>query len=202
MRSLSTRRITFLFIFIQSLILCNSALAADKKGQFAIRGGGLLTCDIYLYEKTLKSQLYFMTAAWIDGYISASNQFMLDTYDIMSFEKTELLTAVIGEHCKKNPSDTIFAVINNLNGKLKSDRLINKSEKRDIIAGERKITLYIKTLTNMQKVLSELGYYSGEINADYNESTIKALKAYQESINFEVTGFPDQMTLWRLFRTI
>ena len=48
--------------------------------------------------------------------------------------------------------------------------------------------------------LKTLGLYDGPANGAFSLQTMDALKRFQTSINFEATGFPDQMTLWRLLR--
>ena len=142
-----------------------------------------------------------MTAGWIDGYITGTNQYAPQTYDQLSFETTELLTAILDKHCKNNPTDRVFAVLKNLFAKLHQDRLQALSNRVDVVVGERKASLYVEVLKRIQKKLLSAGFYTGKIDGDYGQSTIDAMKRYQRSIDFNPTGFPDQMTLWRLFRS-
>ena len=98
-------------IVLTSLLSSQEAFAADDKGQFGVRGAGIISCAIYEKEREAQSEVYLITAAWVDGYITGTNQHMPSTYDLMSFETTELLTAILAEHCKKNPADTVFSVL-------------------------------------------------------------------------------------------
>jgi len=188
-------------VLLISLLAIPGAFAADAKGQFALRGAGLITCAIYEKEREAKSEAYLMTAGWIDGYISGINQSLAETYEILPFETTELITAIVAKHCAKNPSDRIFSVVKSLFAKLHQDRLSVFSNKTNVAVGERKTTMYVEVLRRAQKRLNRLGFYTGKITGSYEQSTIDAMKAFQRSIDFKPTGFPDQMTLWRLFRT-
>ena len=188
-------------IAVTSLLGNQEAVAADEKGQFGVRGAGLITCAIYEKEREAQSEVYLITAAWIDGYITGINQHLPATYDIMSFETTELLTAILAKHCKKNPADTVFSVLRNLFAKLHQDRLQFHSNKTEIILGYREVSLYVEVLKRIQNKLYSAGFYKGDIDGTYNPSTIKAMKEFQRSVEFNPTGFPDQITLWRLLRS-
>lgn len=183
-----------------SINFSSIAIAADEKGQFAIRGAGLISCSIFYQEKQTKSEVYLITASWVDGYLTGRNQFSDKNYDSLSFETTELLMSILEKHCKNNPKDLIYPVINSLFEKLKDQRLLAQSEKIEIVAGERKTFLYLATLNRLKQKLVDSGYYQGKISSGYDEQTKKAIKKFQTSIAFQATGFPDQLTLWRLFR--
>lgn len=187
-------------VLLTSLLLSQGAFAADNKGQFAIRGAGILTCAIYEKEREAKSEAYLMTAGWIDGYISGSNQYAPETYDILSFETTELLTAILAKHCKEHPKDRVFAVLKTLFMKLHQDRMQSLSRKTDIVVGERKGSLYVEVVKRVQKTLASRGLFKGKITGNYDQTTIDAMKEFQGSVKLNPTGFPDQITLWRLLR--
>ncbi|MDT8383898.1 MAG: peptidoglycan-binding domain-containing protein [Gammaproteobacteria bacterium] len=181
--------------------MSQGVFAADDKGQFALRGAGLLPCAIYVKEREAKSEAYLMTAGWIDGFITGSNQYSPETYDLLSFETTELLTAILDKHCIANPKDRVFAVLKSLFQKLHQDRLQTLSEKTEVAVGDRKTSLYVEVLKRIQKTLTAKGLYKGKVNGSYDQSTIDAMKAFQRSVKLEPTGFPDQVTLWRLLRS-
>lgn len=174
---------------------------ADKQGQYAIRGAGLITCALYTQERAARGDVYLMTAAWADGYITGINQHAPQTYDLLSFEGTELLMAILDEHCKTNPTDPVFAVLASLFKKLWPDRVTGKSDKTAIVIAEREAKHYVELIKRVQKRLQAKRLYSGEISGKYSPQTIEAMKRFQKSIGFATTGFPDQLTLWRLMRS-
>jgi len=193
--------LTGAFIFTASLLLVPGGFAADEKGQFAVRGAGLVTCSVYGQEREAQSEAYLVIAAWMDGYITATNQYSPATYDSLSFETTELLAAVISEHCKKNPDERIFPVLKNLLEKLHYDRLGSLSKKTEVVLHERNVSLYVEVLKRVQQQLANLGFYKGGIDGEFGSTTANAISSFQKSIAFDPTGFPDQMTLWRLMRS-
>lgn len=181
-----------------ALLLAQGVPAADEKGQFGVRGAGLVTCAVYESERATRSEIYHMVAAWMDGYITGSNQHADDTYDIASFESTELLAAIVSENCKKNPEAPVFAVLRAVMAQVGKDRLRAPSKKIEVAIGERKVLLYEEVLRRVQQKLAAAGFYGGPVDGTYDAKTREAMRAFQSSVKLQPTGFPDQVTLWRL----
>jgi len=174
--------------------------AADGAGRFSIRGAGLLTCDIYVKERAKKSSAYAMIGGWLDGYITGLNQFSSETYDVTSFESTELLAYILETHCRDNPVDRLFPVVNTIFAKLNEDRLRTGSPIVAVRVGEREVPLYREVVRRMQEELKRRGHYRGEPTGEFETATEKAVAAFQRAQKLTPTGFPDQTTLWRLLR--
>lgn len=190
----------FIALLFISIFTSKYALAADDKGQHGVRGAGLVSCAVYEKERNLKSQVYLILASWMDGYITGTNQWADDTYDVMPFQTTEFIANIISYHCKKNPTDRIFPVLRDLIKKISKSRLSNKSDKIEVGVGDRNTKLYVEVVIRLKTELKRAGYYHGEINNIYDGETIKAMKEFQGSLDFNQTGFPDQLTLWRLLK--
>lgn len=182
-------------------MLPQAAVASDQKGQFAIRGAGLISCAMYAREHNARGDVYKIVSSWIDGYITGINQFAPDTYDWLSFETTELLLEIIDHHCEKNPTDPVFGVLENLLEKLKDGRLSKKSEKVTISVDKFEAKHYVELIRRIQRKLKQGGFYRGDINGKFTQQTSRAVGDFQKSIGFKPTGFPDQTTLWRLLRS-
>ena len=197
--NLSTVR-KYLLITICMMAFSAQLSAADNQGQFALRGAGLIPCALLVQERKASSEVYLIAASWVDGYISGVNQYAPGTYDALSFETTELIMSIVDKHCKNNPRDPVFGVINTLIKKLHTDRLVEKAEKTEWVAGERKVSLYTEVVKRAQQVLHNKGFYKDKIDGRQNKSMVEGLKQYQRSIELNATGFPDQLTLWRLLR--
>ena len=187
--------------FFSGLLLhAATAIAADANGEFALKGAGFLTCKAYAEERARRSDVYYMIGGWLDGFISAHNKYAHDTYDVTSFESAELLLRVIDGHCKANPDDRLYSVINSLVTQLGHERLQEKSVRVEIVEGRRKAVLYRETIGRIQTKLTQLGLYKAPVDSAYTDATRSALMAFQSDIGFEMTGFPDQATLWHLLR--
>ena len=153
-----------------------------------------------MQEREKKSSVYYMIGGWLEGFLSAHNRYAEHTFDVASFETLELLLSVIENHCASNPNDRLYSVINSIIIKLHPDRVVTESPKVAIAEGERQTQLYRETIRRMQERLAARGLFKDEPDGRYTEATRSALIAFQSDIEFETTGFPDQTTLWRLFR--
>lgn len=179
-------------------VLAPQLYAADADGRFAIRGAGLLNCQNFIEERAKESPAYIMIGGWIDGYITGINQHLGDTYDITSFESSELIAQVLQNHCEDNPDDRLFTVLNSLFTKVEEDRIRSAGAPVIVEVGERSTRLYRPTVVRIQAALAELGLYTDEPTGFYDTASAEAMREYQASLNFEPTGFPDQATLWHL----
>lgn len=176
------------------------AAAADQKGRFAKRGVAGKTCRDFLDARQSKSALQAAFAGWLDGYLTAINQYTSGTYDAMSFESTGLLMALIANNCPKNPDATFFDMVNALTQALIGDRLTTQSPVVQAVAGGKSVGIYQVTLERAQQRLADAGYYLGGVDGTFNDDTRKAFEAFQEAKGITVTGLPDQLTLLTLFR--
>lgn len=89
------------------LLLVTGVQAADEQGQFSVRGAGLVNCEDFVQARQSGDQLYLVGIGWIDDYLTALNEYAADTYDITSFESTEMLVAMINRHCEIHPEDRL-----------------------------------------------------------------------------------------------
>lgn len=182
------------------LLASSPAFASDKNGQFALKGAGFLPCQVYVHEREKQSNVYYMIGGWLEGYLSAHNRYAENTYDVTSFETLELLLSVIQNHCQSNPNDRLYTIVNSMVQQLHPDRIEEESPRVEITEGEFTARLYRETIRRMQAKLAALGLYKDPVDGIYTDSTRAAIMAFQSDLEFETTGFPDQATLWKLFR--
>jgi len=175
--------------------------AADAQGQYGIRGAGLVSCVLYEREREARSPVYQVIAGWMDGYITGVNQHTPDTYDALSFESTEMLAAVVSENCKNHPNTPVFTVLDAVIKQIADDRLRGPSGKVEVKLGERSVLLYEVVLQRLQRRLAAAKFYRGPIDGTFSDATQKALGKYQSANGLKPTGFPDQVTLWHIFRS-
>ncbi|WP_210396941.1 peptidoglycan-binding domain-containing protein [Motiliproteus sediminis] len=182
------------------LLISSPTWGADANQRFAMKGAGLLNCFVYTGERQKRSDVYFMIGGWIEGYLSAYNQFVPRVFDITSFESLELLLSVVDNHCRQHPEDKLHAVLQGVLRQLQPDAITEESARVEIEQGERRTRLYRTTVTRMQQKLTALGLYQGPSDGRYTDAVRAALIAFQTDLGFEPSGFPDQATLWRLLR--
>lgn len=174
--------------------------ASDDRGAYAVRGVGLVTCATFSQARANHGDAYVAVAAWVDGYITGINQYAANTYDVAPFESTELFMQVASQYCRDHPQNRIFPVLLDVFKRLWPDRLTHASAKSPIAGAGHTTKLYVAIIERMQRKLQSGGYYKGPVNGEFSAQTVGALKAFQESIAFKPTGFPDQATLWRLLQ--
>jgi len=184
------------------VLLAHPALgwAADEGGRYAMKGAGLLPCGVFVSERDQGSKAYYLIGGWIEGYVSAYNRFANGTFDVLAFETSELLLAVIEEHCRSHPNDSLHGVLDGMLAKLAAQRIRTESPRVEILEGDRRTRLYRETVGRMQAELARRGLYRGEVDGRFDDETRSAVIAFQSDLGFETTGFPDQATLWRLLR--
>ena len=145
------------------MLCAANARSEDDKGQYAVRGAGLISCGLYVRERGAKDDVYLITAAWVDGYITGINHYAPQTYDLLSFESTELLMSILDKHCKSHPTDPVFGVLTSLFKKLWQDRLTDKSDKTVISVEGRETQHYMELVKRLQIKLRAGGFYEGAI---------------------------------------
>ena len=185
-------------LILGSLAFANT-VAATQDGKFAIRGAGLIDCRTYLAELEKKSPAYLMMGGWIDGYITGINQYADDTYDVTSFESTELFAELIRNHCQKNPTDRLFPVMRSIVAQRWPSRVTRQSPLVGVKLDQFDVQIYQETIRRIQKRLTDQGLYKGAVTGKFDAPTIAAVAEFQKTLDgFKVTGFPDQATLWAL----
>lgn len=185
------------------LVLCccvHSSFAADENNTFAIRGAGVLTCEVFLKDVAENSNAASMIGGWLDGYVTGVNRYAPDTYDALSFETTQLVARLLESHCKAHSADHLYAVVNALLARLHDDRIRARSPILKADAGELHAMIYAEVLQRVQRKLTELGLYEGDPEPEFGDRTRRALASFQDKNGLKSTGLPDQVTLWRLLR--
>ncbi len=193
------RKICALIGAISLLIGTPSAFAADKKGAYAIDGGGGAPCKAFTESRRAADERAAgLFAGWVDGYVSAANQTRPDTYDLTPWQTTDLLLVLLARYCETYPEDRFEIAVNNMLNALHPTRLTERSDK--LIAGSaaKGVPVYRETLRDAQKSLAEQGFYTGPIDGNYGKALNKALIAFQKKNGLKATGLPEQETLYRL----
>jgi hypothetical protein len=182
------------------VVLVNqSAWSADENDKFAALGAGVVSCSRFLEARELRSKEYFLFGGWIEGYLSSINQREKDTYTLVPWQSVDVLAGFLAEYCSKNPDHAFLKAVASMAAALRPQRLSTASERIAVSVNQYKKDFFREVLARMQKKLSERGYYNGETKGDFDKTTATALGLFQRDAGIEVSGFPDQKTLFRLF---
>ncbi len=188
----------FAIAALAALMLPVTAIAADSEGRFAVEGVGRATCVDYLKAASEKNPVYYSIGGWIEGYLTAVNAQTPETYDITPWQQTDLFAALLESHCQANPDINIIVIIRGMVDSLMGERLREPTPLKSVDIGDRQVYLYDVVLRRIQQALKDKGHYQGGIDGDYGPGTRAAMTAFQQSEGLEVTGLPDQVTLFQL----
>lgn len=202
MRSISWRQISIssamLVLGAAVFMAAGTALAADSNKKSAVKGIGRATCNAFVEAAKGDPGRHAAFRGWIDGYLSASNRFEKDTYDLVSWQDRSLLFGIVTRYCTKNPKQRFFTAAAVLAKTLRRDRLRFQSRRIVAQSGQGKVRVYQETLRRVQKALARLGFYAGKIDGRFGPNTRLGIEAYQQKEKLKVTGLPDRRTLIKL----
>ncbi|MBL7002952.1 MAG: peptidoglycan-binding protein [Gammaproteobacteria bacterium] len=191
---------TTLFLFI-TLLFSNLTYASDSEGRFAIRNAGMNTCQNFIETKQRSPEKMGLYFGWIDGYISAANQYTEKTYDLIPWGNTLFLATLIENHCKNNPKERFYVAVNKLASAMIQDRLTEQSELIKTSYKGKKSYIYKRVLKDLQTKLGTLGFYKAKADGSYGPSTREALINYQKQNGLAQSGLPDQLTIYKILRS-
>jgi len=168
---------------------------------YALRGPGQLSCSQYLDAYEEEGRILYMTAGWIDGYVTAMNRVEDGVFEHLSWQETGLVLDLLRNHCAANPNDVLANAVQLFIRASAGTRLTEQSELVEIpVPGtDNAIDIYKATLARVQSRLADLGHYTSTVDGAYGPGTAAAIKAFQAEAKLPETGFPDQRTLLVLF---
>jgi hypothetical protein len=176
------------------------ALAADEEGRFAMRGVGIVSCGQYLELIEDQPDQLPRFFGWLNGYLSAANQYEEDTYNLVPWQETRLLAAALARYCQQFPDRRFGRAVIQMAEQLRARRLETSSELLTIPReGGESLRIYRAALERVEAALNDAGYDAGPPDGEYDVATEEALTAYQQDRGLPVTGLPDQQTLGQLF---
>lgn len=186
------RPLIFLFLFITMFTY------ADTGEDFSVKGAGATKCSYFIEETQRDSDNIKLFAGWVEGYLTATNMHSRGTYDVTSFQSTNLMLTLVNGYCKKNPDDYFLTAINKLILQFGNTRLKEKSD-RLVLKNENKVAIvYKKTLEMAKGKLNQLGYKMSN-GSDFIASDVKNVLRYQAKQGLALTGLLDEKTLLHLF---
>ena len=173
--------------------------AADSKGRYAISGAGTLTCERFREAQSTDVEDYRHFGSWMSGYFTAFNEISDDTFAIIPWQSADLIALIVHDYCGKNPESRFAHAIGSIAKTLYDQRLRESSTSLAFDDSGAERTIYKEVLLRAQSRLASAGFYSITPNGRLDDLTRAALEAYQSANELEVTGLPNQDTLWHLF---
>ena len=195
------------FALVAGLLGLAGGMGGERTAQaavgdvYALRGAGQLSCAQYLEAYAEEGSVLYMTAGWIDGYVTALNRLEDGVFEHLSWQETGLVLDLLRNHCTANPEDVLANAVHLFVRATDSTKLTESSELIEIPVPESggAIDIYRATISRVQSTLAELGHYTSTIDGAYGPGTAAAIKLFQAEAGLPETGLPDQRTLLVLF---
>lgn len=192
---------------VAGLLSLAGGVGADRPVQaavgdvYALRGAGQLSCAQYLAAYEEEGRVLYMTAGWVDGYVTALNRLQNGVFEHLSWQETGLVLDLLRNHCTANPEDVLANAVHLFVQATASTRLTQSSELIEIPVpgGSGVIDIYRETIRRVQSMLAELGHYTSTVDGAYGPGTAAAITAFQAQHGLPENGLPDQRTLLVLF---
>jgi hypothetical protein len=183
------------------LIAAGQSATAAVNDVYALRGPGQLSCAQYLEAYEEEGRILYMTAGWIDGYVTAMNRVEDGVFEHLSWQETGLVLDLLRNHCEANKNDVLANALQLFIRATASTRLTAQSELVEIPVpnSDNVIDIYKATLARVQSQLAELGHYTSTVDGAYGPGTAAAIRAFQAEVGLPENGLPDQRTLLVLF---
>ncbi|MEM8800553.1 MAG: peptidoglycan-binding protein, partial [Pseudomonadota bacterium] len=189
----------FVGVLVSTLIAA-TANASDPDGQFAIKGAGVASCERFVTARKEQSPEYFLFGGWIEGFISAMNNYEPNTFDVLPWQSIDIFAAALSQVCEKQPEMPFYKAVGGLAQSFGKTR-VSEFSKRLILGDESGVRspIYEVVLKRVQAKLKEDGHYTSTVDGKFGPGTSGAIRKYQEANSLPVTGIPDQRTLVRMF---
>ena len=188
-------------LLLAAVLWPSVAQSATPDNQFALKGVGRLTCEQFLTERTAGSEVYWNIGGWIDGYASAYNAYVPETYDISAHAPgtaADTLSVFMARHCEQNTQDPIGLVLKSLLDRLHAIRITDRSDVTTVAVNGETYHVYASVLKHVQQTLIRDGYYDGAPDGKFGPKLQTALREYQAAAGMPATGAPTQATMVRI----
>lgn len=197
---MSIKIISSKLLICSSLIFstCNSLQAADKNEVYAVKGAGVSYCSTFLESMEARDKNYFIYGGWVEGYLTALNQQLADTFDLAPWQTTELMLKMIEPVCQQNPEQQFHNVVKAMAGQF-SEHKITESSNYVQLETNKNLVFQESVIKRIKNALMEKGLYEGDDDLSWGGEVTTAIKEFQHSQDLEETGTPDQVTLYKLF---
>lgn len=174
------------------------AHAADAKGSFALHGIGALTCTEVIDRIKTNPAARDQLAAWLLGYVSATNRIRPNTYDITPIQQPLVLASMVTNVCTGNADARVETVAHSVMTAIAPAGAIAESPLTKVESGKNSVELRKETLKAVQQALVNRKLLSGNATGEFGAPTEKALSEFQRAQKLSVTGLPDPATIMRL----
>jgi len=189
---------TATLFFAAVLSLLSTAAAETASGRYAVKGIGLMSCEDFTSEMARQTPQAKEVLAWLAGYLTATNASEDETFDIVSWQSEGMIAQALETRCLANAKEPVAQAIEAMVATMRPDRITDEDRLVTIRVGSRERFLYSSVIRRAQLMLNKRK--AGlTVNGTFDDETRRALRDFQRDAELADTGFPDSITLFRLF---
>lgn len=185
-----------LTLWLIAILLSTNVYAGED---FVIKGAGTQKCSLYVGFIDKKSVKVNLFAGWLEGYLTAVNEYNENIYDITSFQSIRLIMKLVYAHCQSHSESSFYVVTKKLVQSFLPLSLNSKSELVVLAYNNKKIFSYVSILKKAKEKLKLLGYRVSSNEKILTKGDIKSIIKFQGENYIAMTGLPDEATLMKLF---
>jgi hypothetical protein len=99
-----------LVVALWSVAQLGAAHAADRHGNFVIRGTGAKSCAQWLEDKK-DDAIHSLNSGWVLGYVTALNRYHVKKADVLSDTDPVGFLGWIDKYCAEHPAEELIVVV-------------------------------------------------------------------------------------------
>lgn len=188
-------------IVILGVLATTAVSAADAKDRFAVKGAGGVKCSDYVDAYDNKRAVLSTFGGWIDGFVTATNHYEPDLFDLAPWQTSDLLAYALTGFCRKNSELSFYQAMLALKTQLLRTGLKQASPAVVAEHAGKAVVVYAVVLKQIRERLVALGKLEKMPAVQgFDGATAQALRDYQSEAGIEQTGVPDQITVSHLLR--
>ena len=181
-----------------ALLLANSvgiASAADRTGEYSVRGAGAQPCEAYLLAVNENRPELGAYIGYIDGQLTATSRLTTGVFDVSPFILPGPFAAIVANICRQAPNQLFEVAVRGGVEALVRVRVAAASPIVEMTVGDNRMSLRVETLRAVQTRLRALNLLRDPVDGRFGASTQDALRRYQTANRLTVTGLPDPDTI-------
>jgi hypothetical protein len=174
------------------------ASAADRTGEYSVRGAGAQRCEAYLAAVNENRPELGAYIGYIDGQLTATSRLTAGVFDVNPFILPGPFAAIVANICRQAPTQLFEVAVRGGVEALVRVRVVAASPVIEMTVGDNRMSLRVETLRAVQARLRTLNLLRDAPDGRFGPGTQEALRRFQTTNRLTVTSLPDPDTILAL----
>ena len=185
-------------IILAAAIGAFPANAADRTGDYSVRGAGSQKCSAFTAAVEEKKPELGTYIGYIDGSLTATSRLTPDVFDVNPFILPGPFAAIVVNICKQSPDLLLDLAVRGAIDAVAKIRVPQSSPIVEMTVGQNRMSLRAETLLAVQTKLKALKLLKDKPDGKFGKATEEALRQFQQTNHMSVNGLPDPDTVLSL----